>query len=81
MATHHQFNVNNAVIHEDIYGEVYMKFPPGLRCKGKSHIHKLQKSIYSLKQVSHNWFEKLAQTIHQAIFLYLYHVILHEIKH
>ncbi|GKA43157.1 retrovirus-related pol polyprotein from transposon TNT 1-94 [Tanacetum coccineum] len=57
-----QLDVNNAYIHGDLHDEVYIALPQGYYTfLPPNIIYKLNKSLYSLKQESKQWFNKLTE--------------------
>ena len=59
-----QMDVKNALLHEDLEEEVFMKLPPGHPQGGDSRmVCHLYKSIYGLKQSPHAWHAKLSTAL------------------
>ena len=67
--TLHQLDVHNAFFHGDLSEEIYMSPSPGLLRQGVEQlVCHLHKSVYGLKQASHQWFAKFSKAICSAGF-------------
>jgi histone deacetylase 1/2 len=64
-----QFDVNNAFLQGTLTEQVYMYQPPGFIDKDfPSHVCKLQKAIYGLKEAPRAWFHELKTFLLQSGF-------------
>lgn len=60
----HQLDINTTFLHGDLDEDVYMKLPPDLKVPNRNNLLcQLNRSIYSLKQASRQWNQKLTRTL------------------
>ena len=60
----HQMDVRTTFLNQDLVEDVYMSQPTSFEEVGKENmIHKLQKSIYELKQDSRQWYLKFNEVV------------------
>ncbi|XP_044326125.1 uncharacterized protein [Triticum aestivum] len=65
-----QIDVSNAFLHGFLAEDVYMQQPPGFEdATYPSHVCKLQRSIYGLKQSPRAWYARLSQRLSQLGFV------------
>ena len=65
-----QVDVSNAFLHGFLTEDVYMQQPPGFEdVRFPSHVCKLQRCIYGLKQSPRAWYARLSQLLHQLGFI------------
>ncbi|KAJ6944960.1 hypothetical protein NC651_000098 [Populus alba x Populus x berolinensis] len=59
----HQIDVKNAFLYRNLKEEIYMKLAPGMSTTASDEVCKLRRSLYELKQVPRDWFEKFRDTL------------------
>jgi hypothetical protein len=65
-----QVDVSNAFLHGFLSEDVYMQQPPGFEdSRYPSHVCKLQRSIYGLKQSPRAWYARLSERLNQLGFV------------
>jgi histone deacetylase 1/2 len=64
-----QVDVSNAFLHGFLSEDVYMQQPPGFEdARYPSHVCKLQRALYGLKQSPRAWYARLSSRLHQLGF-------------
>lgn len=61
----HPMDVHNALLHDDLEEEVYMKLSPGFKSSDPTKVRRLRKSLYGLKHSPRCWFAKLSAALRQ----------------
>ena len=60
----HQMDVKTTFLNGDLSEEVYMSQPEGFKANGKDNmVCRLKRSIYGLKQASHQWYLKFDKIV------------------
>jgi hypothetical protein len=55
----HQMDVKTSFLNGEIEEEVYIEQPDGFVIHEESHVCRLKKALYVLKQAPHAWYEKM----------------------
>ena len=58
----YQIDTKSAFLNGDLKEEIYMKIPPGQN-RPEKHVWQLKKALYSLKQVSQEWYTKMHEVM------------------
>jgi hypothetical protein len=65
-----QIDVSNAFLHGFLSEDVYMQQPPGFKAaRHPTHVCKLQRALYGLKQSPHAWYARLSSFLHELGFI------------
>lgn len=70
-----KLDINNVLFNGDLFKDVYMSILFGFVGKKENRVCKMHKSIYGIKQASHQWFINLSSALksnmfHQSCFNY-----------
>jgi Reverse transcriptase (RNA-dependent DNA polymerase) len=66
-----QLNVNNVFLHGELQGDIYMTQPPSFQdLNSPTHVCKLHKALYGLRQSPRAWYIKLRDTLLELDFHY-----------